>query len=298
MRAFVVEDTLKNAGSFPVELLSSTSLSHFLNCGKILHGRAKISRVGTNQSFVCKFNYSKLKATRDGISPKTFVREILAGEATYLQGIKILDALRRSNTGFFKALEAEIAHCIYAKLSGDYLLSFLHLYRSIEKISASFPLIYITGQSDFGQSIDSLREYFSGKGGELSFASKFSRHIANNSWIEGEYNIDFKTKISNIDAYNILLSEIKSCCPNFINDDADSSENGVFSVQFEKVPSFLIACRNRMFHYSNDGQRNFDLDRIDGPSELCRMLTESGLHWLALCYDGVISRQASRLVLA
>lgn len=296
MFTFSIEDTPKNSATFPVELKSSTALNHGLNCGKLLHGRARIVKISTNIILTCRYNYSTLKTSRDNLNPRTFVREFLGNDIDYEEGIKIISALRNTNTAFFKKLEAELSHCLFAKLNGEHLLSFLHMYRSIEKLSAAFPLIYISSQQDFGQSINNLREYFGEKGGELSFASKFSKQIAENNWGLGEYNIDFKTKISNLENFQTLLAEIKICCPKFIEEDHNGNDNGVFSVPFEKVPSFIIYCRNRMFHFTNDGQRNFDLDRIEGPSELCRMLVEAGLHWITLCYDEVFRRQASRLV--
>jgi hypothetical protein len=221
---------------------------------------------------------------------------VFGGEIDLTDGLQIFRAMRRFNVAFFKKLEVELTHCIFNHLHGNPLTSFLHLYRSLEKLAVAFPLTYIAGQSDFERSVESLRTYFEGSGGELSFARKFAEDIANKSATLAEYMVDFETKITEVDKFRILVSEIKKCCPDYINEDFDPS-SGKFSLDFKKVPSFLIDCRNRMFHFSNSGQKNFDIDQIGGVGELCRILVESGLHWLALTYDEVLRRQSERIVI-
>lgn len=296
MRVFEIRDTANNKLRFPDELLSTEPLSHALNCTKLLHGRCEIHHLARRSSTRCVRNYASLRKTRDGILPSTFITEVFGNDVELIIGLQLFKAMRSINVAFFKKLEIELTHCIFNHLQENPLIAFLHLYRSLEKLAVAFPLIYISAKTDFENSVESLRVYFEESGGELSFARKFAKDIATQSSVLTEYSIDFQTKIQEIDKYTVLLNEINRCCPNHISGDIDPS-SGKFSIEFEKVPSFLVNCRNRMFHFSNSGQKNFNIDNIEGVDELCRILVKSGLHWLALTYDEVLRRQSDRIIL-
>lgn len=294
MRRYTIKDFPGNFQGLPEILHSSKPLSHSLNCAKMLHGRAKIICNNTGREINLSKNYSSLKRTRDGVSASQFVKEIFNSETNASDGAKIIDAMRTLSVGFFKNLEKELAQCLVHKHKKESLHAFLHLYRVIEKISIAFPLTYISSQSDFENAIEALRLYFKDGGGELSFASKFSHEIARSSANLTEYYVDFKSKIENVEEFETLGLEISRCCPGYIEDGLDV-EIGQFQVRFERVPGFIVECRNRLFHFSNSGQKNFDIDRIFGASELCRMLVEGGLHWLSLSFDEVLRRQSDRI---
>lgn len=294
MKRYVVEDLARNQNSLSAPLLSSQPLSHLINCLKMLHGRAKIKCNSSGKIIRLSFNYAKLSRARDGISSRGFVKEILGPDISISEGESLFANMRSMNVSFFKNLEKEIIQCLACLKQDMSIEAFLHFYRTVEKISISFPLIYISAQNDFEKSLTFLRPYFQGDGGELSFVNKFSSFIAKEISGTEEYRVDFFTKLDSIEKFNILCAEINRCCPGFLGENVDS-ESGRFSISFEDCPRFIVECRNRLFHFSNSGQRNFDVDRIDGSSELCRMLCEGGLHWLAVALDEVIRRQSARI---
>ena len=284
MRSYEVRDSSLNSTRLSEEFRSSKPLSHMLNCAKLLHGRADIKDHSSNKLVRCRRNYSTLGTTRDGIRSTTFVRDIFGSEITEQEAINLVRALRRTNVGFYRKLETELTYCCVNHIAENPLTAFLHLYRAIEKIAIAFPLTYISSQGDFERSLDALRSYFADDKGELAFAKKFSQKFAEDSDTLREYDVEFRTKHADVAQFEILTSEISRCCPGFIEGDLDVAR-GHFSVNFVEVSSFIITARNRLFHFSNSGQPNFDIDRIGGVSELCRMLVEGGLHWLTLSFD-------------
>lgn len=294
MRLYEVRDSGGNATKFPEELLSAQPLSHMLNCAKLLHGRADIKVHSSNKLIKCRKNYSTLKRTRDGIRGETFVRDIFGSDITESEGAALVSGLKRQNTAFFKKLEVELTYCCANHLTNNPLTAFLHLYRAIEKIAVAFPLTYISSQADFERSLEALRSYFADDKGELAFARKFSERVAAASTTLNEYDVEFSTYLEDVGEFEILTREIGRCCPGYLEETVDVSL-GKFSIEFIKVSSFIIDSRNRLFHFSNSGQKNFDIDRIGGVSELCRMLVEGGLHWLALSFDEVLQKQTERI---
>lgn len=297
MRTFEIRDSVLNSRTFSKELLSSEPLSHFLNCAKVLHGRADVKVHSTNQLLRCRKNYSTSRQTRDGIRSLTLIRELFGPDITEREALGLIKSLRKINVAFFRKFETELTHCCVNHLSGNPLTAFLHLYRAIEKIAVAFPLTYIASQSDFERSLEALKAYFSDDKGELSFAKKFSEKFAESSTTLAEFDVEFKTKYRNIPQFEILSQEIIACCPGFIEGTLDVDQ-GEFRVNFVNVSSFIVSARNRLFHFSNSGQRNFDVDRLGGVSELCRMLVEGGLQWLALSFDEVVRRQTDRISLS
>lgn len=295
MRFFEVRDSALNAARFPEELLSTQPLSHMLNCAKVLHGRADIKDHASNKLVRCRRNYATLCSTRDGIRSTTLVQDLFGPELTEQEAIDLVRGLRRTNVVFYRKLEIELTYCCVNHNVGNPLTAFLHLYRAIEKIAIAFPLTYISSQGDFERSLEALRSYFADDRGELAFAKKFSQKFAEASETLNEYDVEFKTKFRDVEEFQNLTREIIRCCPGFIDESLDVVR-GRFSVRFVEVSSFIITARNRLFHFSNSGQPNFDIDRIGGVSELCRMLVEGGLHWLTLSFDEVLRRQTDRIL--
>ena len=292
MRMLSVSDCGPSVGS-NTSISSNEPLSHSLNCLKMVRGRLNL--VEGSNIYECRVDFLTGKRTRGDISARSFVKLIFGAEIKFDEGLSLIKAYRNVNVSYYRKLETELSHCLFNYLKGNYLHSFLHFYRSIEKLSASFPLTYISAKNDFEKSVDDLRKFFNDEKGELAFSAKFSEFLSESRTELKTLTIDFNTKYKNVDDFDKLSNEITSCCPGFIEDTLDTS-NGTFSVSFNRVVPFVIECRNRLFHFSKSGQRNFDIDRMGGPNELCRMLVEGGMNWVTISLDEIWRRQVSRIV--
>ena len=68
--------------------------------------------------------------------------------------------------------------------------SFVHIYRALEFISYSFPLIYASKSMDYRGSYEKLKKYMSGeRAGELNFFKLFLKELFKNS-ILFDYEFD------------------------------------------------------------------------------------------------------------
>lgn len=294
MRVFSVRDSSEAIANNP-EMSSNEALSHSLNCVKLLRGRADIYQEN-RIVHKCRFDYLTNKRTKTNLNTQSFVRSVLGTDVTYESGLRVISASRKVNVSYYRKLETELCHCIVNYSRGDYLKSFLHLYRAIEKVSASFPLTYIAGQSDFEGSIENLRKYFKDDKGELSFSQKFSEFLASENSILSELDIDFITRYEEMDDFRILTNQLKSSCPGYIEDTLDL-DMGTFSIKFTSIVPFFIECRNRLFHFSNSGQKNIDIDAIGDLDELCRLLVSGAMNWVSIAFDEVWRRQIDRIVI-
>jgi hypothetical protein len=282
MKSFRIADVPHNR-ELPEFLRCASDFAYPIDCLKLLVGTSDVVCTSPNRTVKNRKNFLTLAPTNGRVSTKTLLELIFGENVNLADAEKIYDVIKTKNVKFFKTLLTELTHCVVHLNEKRYLESFLHFYRTLEKISIAFPLIYISSESDFIRANARLATFFEIEAGELKFLSKVAEVMANKSEILSDYQVTFSTKFSEIEKFRLLISEINRCCPNFI-DPGIEIERGKFDIPFAKVPSFLISCRNRMFHFGNSGQQNIDIDRINGVSELCRMLTHGGLHWLALAY--------------
>jgi hypothetical protein len=153
--------------------------------------------------------------------------------------------------------------------------------------------MYAAAQPDFDKVHAVLKPFFlSDKDGELSFVSRFCEFIAVQSDVLAEYSITFERGSIPSDRFDVIVSEIGRVISKNVKDSV-IFEEGHLEIPFSCVAPFLIECRNKLFHNSNSGQKNFDIDRLHGATDLCRLLVSGGLHWLSLTYVEVIRNRAA-----
>jgi len=296
MKTFLVLDTPRSSKALPEELRSGEKLPHISDIYKILMGRANIKRVSSGHIYKCRYDFVFEIHTNGVIGSKGFISRITEESVSNADFLKEFSRLKRDNVEFYKNLRQEICHCIVALLEESYVESFVYLYRSMEKIAIAFPLQYISSIADFHKAKEALDSLFRSDSGELAFASKFAKLLSNNREYLAEYKVSFYTEIENVGDFKVLVKELYRCCPDTFKDDIDIDEDeGYFSIDFSQVPSLIVNVRNRLFHNSNSGQANFNIDKIGGAGELCRMMVYGGLHWLTLVYGEVVRERLRKI---
>lgn len=112
---------------------------------------------------------------------------------------------QRSNHSLFRPLLNELLRSFFNNLSGRGLSSFVHLYRTFENMSFSFPLFYCRYQTEFLKTYHLLKDFF--KGGELDFCSNFYKHLIKLEGVKGT-SINIKYTCENHEQYiDILVGE-------------------------------------------------------------------------------------------
>lgn len=296
MKTFQVLDTPRSSEALPEELRSTTKLPYISDIYKVLMGRADIKRVSSGNVYKCRYDFVFETHTNGIIGSKGFISRITEDSASRADFLREFSRLKRDNVEFYKNLRQEICHCIVALLDESYVESFVYLYRSIEKIAIAFPLLYISSIPDFHKAKEALESLFKSDSGELAFASKFANLLSKNREYLSEYKVSFYTEIENVDEFNILIKELNRCCPDTFKEDTEVYEDeGYFSMDFSQIPSLIVNVRNRLFHNSNSGQANFNIDKIGGAEELCRMMVYGGLHWITLVYGEVVRERLRKI---
>src|SRR5690606_30127887 len=150
----------------------------------------------THEEVTQKINYAKLgreyirtpslRPIRESLSPPLKISDL----DTYLNKTK------RENIQYYTLLLEEFCSYFISKQRNSFTKGFLHLYRIIEFISYSFPLIYSSYSRDYYGTFNQLKNYFSEKN-ELSFFDSFIKKVLDETLLDSELEFDF----SMLDSY-------------------------------------------------------------------------------------------------
>lgn len=163
--------------------------------------------------------------------------------------------------------------------------AFVHIYRMLEFISYSFPLIYTAKANDYRGSFNSLKEYFTGGDGdgELKFFDKFLETLFQDD--KEIYDLEFEIYIGT-DKADEIISDFKKSIPEKGRKNVDNYyiDGHCLKIRFKKMQAVLIEIRNKYFHmFVGKGTNNFygiDYDI----NELFKKINPYFINWLANIY--------------
>jgi hypothetical protein len=195
----------------------------------------------------------------------------------------------KENKEFYDLLEPEIVACIIARNEGRILESFLFLYRSLEGISYSIPLIYISKQRNFKKSFNALKNYMPKKSGEgeLAFFKKFIQEtlMENND----ELRSPIRLSLDSLDLYEIKPLYYRYYIELAKGKIIESEEDESISFSFDQFYEFLIELRNRYFHFlQGTWQNNVSTEKVVYPDLFFKPVIDLGINWLATIFYEVI----------
>ena len=138
--------------------------------------------------------------------------------------------------------------------AGNNTSAFVFLYRILERISYSVPLLYTSTQSDFQGTFNDLKAILNADiEGELGMFKKFlgKGRFIDPLKLQVAQKISFSTVSGHAANYYDLT---KDKFNKFVSTDQVSHE---VEIKFSEIPEFLITIRNRFFHSrTGDGRKN------------------------------------------
>lgn len=188
----------------------------------------------------------------------------------------------RRNNSIYRGVLIEFSNYFYQKNKGAYLSSFVHLYRCIEFISYSFPLIYASKSRDYNGTYNALKLYFSDdQKSELKFFKKFQLELIDNNVLNLRFDIEIESP--NSDMSEEFIKIIRSLCSGL-----DLAENNELSLPYKDLFDFTIRLRNRYFHLlSGTNQRNIQSDKII-VENLFKGINDIVANWIAYIYFEIL----------
>jgi hypothetical protein len=200
----------------------------------------------------------------------------------------------RDNKKFYDSIEIELLKCLIADYDKRYLESFFYLYRVIEGICYSIPLMYVSKNKDYNKTYTELQGFFGkDKDGELAFFKRFVSETFNK---EDFYKSNMLINLHQIEIeeirpvyYQIYLEKLKN------KTVGQPVENESIEVKFIVFYDFMIELRNRFFHNAKGSwQENLESTNLLFPDLFFKPLISHGINWISIILFEIIKNDFAK----
>lgn len=162
---------------------------------------------------------------------------------------------RGKNRQFYSIVEKELIEAIIAYKAKNYTTSFLFLYRILETISFTTPLIVLSKNSDYFKTYDDLKGLFHSSDalGELGFFKRFlSTLFKDEDYLSVGATLDFSC-IENIEDRSSCITIYKKYMAKRKDDNTQimglkNENSNEITLEIINFHEFFITFRNRFFH--------------------------------------------------
>lgn len=192
------------------------------------------------------------------------------------------------NVIFYHNLLQELVYYFYYSNIGQYQAAFVNLYRILEYVSYTFPLMHASHFGNYMGSFEALRGYFTdAKTSELAFFEKFVTTLyRGTSYLSYTTDFDFSHTDINIanNCYDALFRLVKNSNDWIVADRATHT----LAIENKNVIKLFKDCRNRYFHFAVGGQRNIQNIDLKDPDFFFQQLNSKFLNWISYIYGTVV----------
>lgn len=246
---------------------------------RLLLGTTKV-RLGSTV-LIQDTDYSQLPQAAQSKNSAIAVKDFLSSYAIGGTVKRFIHTTTADNRKFFTHILAELLNYFVQSKKGAHTAAFVFLYRTLERLYYSVPLLYASVQKDYFNTFRDLKNLFdpSSSSGEFGLFKKF---LSQGRFIDPlklnvKYDISFTSSSGNQLSYFKVATKIFN---DFSSKDASLYK---LEIEFQKVPDFLATVRNRFFHArTGDGQINIQLDEVLNPDEFFECLNPTFCSFLAV----------------
>ena len=270
----------KNAG-LPDICLSHTN-NYKLSLFRVLSGTINLRDTYTGKTYRLRRNYFTLPYSEQA-SGKLLrgIKDLFEDDVT-LNDLNGYFKKNHKNREFYQKLEGEIIRCIIAKYNDNYIGAFLYLYRGIECISYSLPLLYASKSKEYIKTFGALKKFFGNEKdpGELKFFKNFVTEIfKNEDFMSITIDIDFDAIDVEQEKSNIFKIFTGANFPK----PAYAAENDELKYSFTDYYDLMISLRNRYFHLlQGSWNENISCINTEYPEYMFKAIIEQGLNWISI----------------
>ena len=264
------------------ELSVEKSNNPILRVFRILSGTVNIKDEFLERNYNLRTNYFNLPNCNVNRVSQKSILENFADDLKLLD-INVLFKKAKNNYNFYETIETETIKCLLARNNQKYLESFLFVYRLIEGISYSLPLIYTSKATNYKKSFQALQSFMSknNSNGEIKFFKNFVAEIySDEAFFRSTIDIDLNLiPIEELREpyYNLYKSNIE---PDYITEETENEE---LKVNFLGFLSFMVTLRNRYFHFlQGSWQENLSSSQVIHPDMFFMPIVDHGINWVAI----------------
>lgn len=268
------------------------SSNNILNIFRLISGTINCTDTYDNKVYKFRVNYSNFPFTTNYKVNQSVVLNNFPDEVK-LKDLNEYFKRSRFNSKFYGSIEPEIIKCLIAVEKNNHLEAFFYLYRVIEGISYSIPLIYVSKHKNYDKTYKQLQSFFNKEqDGELAFFKRFlSETFKDEDFFKSTIDIDFSS-IDMVDLrdayYKIYLDKVTSK-PMSGQGLKGQTLNQEIKLSFIGFYDFMILIRNRFFHLTKGTwQENLSSTEILYPDYFFKPIINHGLNWISLVIFEII----------
>lgn len=227
---------------------------------RLLIGTLTVSSRGTR--FAQRYDYSRLSPVRRQSIGRDALKTFLINSNMACSPALLVKRAMGDNREFFKELLAELSEFFFQSKRNCHTAAFVHIYRALERISFSFPLIYCSIAKDFSHTYKTLQKFVQDENsGELSFLKAF---ISKTDFIDNAR----KDVVLDIDFSHLGDSLGGKCleCLEGLSTNLTQGMGGPLTagIKFRDVHDLFVTTRNRFLHArTGDGAKNIKMSQIN-----------------------------------
>lgn len=230
---------------------------------RLLLGTATVSRGSIKGRQ--KIDYSSLPSIPQTKSPSVAIKDFLASYAVGGDLVRFIRVTVPDNRDFYREILNEFINFHLQNVQGRHTGAFIFLYRILERISYSVPLLYASTQTDYIGTFNDLKAILNADvKGELGLFNKF---LSQGKFID-KLKLQVNQKISFASASGHGISHFNLVCEKFDKFSSFDPNMQEVEIKLRDIPNFLITIRNRFFHSGiGDWKKNITLVEMPDPDE-------------------------------
>lgn len=251
---------------------------------RLLVGTLRVTNLYSTDSFDQHENYSILgKPTNSLITTKP-ITNCLFPDYKINDICTYIDRTSHVNSEFYLHLLEEISSYFYKKSKFSHTICFVHLYRALEYISYSFPLIYASISREYYGSFNKLKNYFDKSKSELLFFDEFTKKLLDIGLLETPLTFNFNSLSPILNRNHFQIIKQILTVENIDNEVANIS----ITTTYQYLLKLAIDLRNRYFHFAVGGQRNIRSTDIIESDVFFTLINEELLNWISIIYFEIL----------
>ena len=284
---FIFEDAFEiNNGNIPSELVIRDEVAYEALLIRLLCGTLKVKFpiCGEYSEIIQLTNYSIPGRIVNRIFKKKIVKDFFSLDHyrhSEQRAINEYIRINRRNNFVHRQLLSELTNAIIT-MDNSPIESFVHIYRALEFMSYSFPLIYASKSMDYRGSYKHLKDFMGGESErELKFFKRFLQVLFKDNYI---YEYEFDAFFMN-GTEQLIANEFQRV----IKANYYSFDGNTMHIKFANVVDLVITIRNHFFHMLiGKGGDNF-YDTSYDKRDIFEALNPMFINWLTIIYREIAS---------
>lgn len=240
-----------------------------------------------------KLDYSSLPAMPQQISPAKAVRLFFGAYGMSGDQGKFIRETAAGNRDFYKEILHDFCAVKIQQSRGCHSAAFVFIYRVLERILYSVPLIYASRQRDFIGTFNNLKDLLQGKGdGEYGLYNKLINRgsFIDNLKLDIPYQIDFSGSGAYKNHHFALMTR-------YFHDEIESPDSVTCcgEIKMRNIGKIIYTLRNRFFHTkTGEGQNNIKSHELGDADLFFLSLNEIFFSYLSIVTLETIAIDYSR----